>query len=163
MNANLPNFICGDIRLEWDWVKPAIEAILQEQPKLTYRPEDVYANCVNGSAILMVVGQTKFVVAETIIDPFTNKKTLNIWVAWVAPEHRTGNDTETYLPFFETMGLDLGCTYVQCSTNKPSLGRLYTSIGWELKTQIYSRDLRQVFSFLTDDHEQNTINSGDTS
>ena len=25
-------FVCGDIRLEWDWVKPAIEFILQEQP-----------------------------------------------------------------------------------------------------------------------------------
>jgi hypothetical protein len=139
-----PDFICGDIRLEWDWVKPAIESILQEQPLLTYRPEDVYANCVNGSAILMVVEKTRFVVAETIIDPFTHKKTLNIWVAWVAPEHRTGGNTETYLPFFENMALDLGCTYLECSTNKESLGRLYSSIGWALKTQVYVRDLRDL-------------------
>ena len=26
------NFVCSDIRLEWDWIKPQIETILSEQP-----------------------------------------------------------------------------------------------------------------------------------
>ena len=42
------------------------------------------------------------------------------------------------------MALDLDCTYLECSTNKESLGRLYSSIGWALKTQVYVRDLRDL-------------------
>ena len=144
MNVKHPNFVYADVKLEWDWVKPAIKSILKEQPKLTYRVEDVYASCVNNNAVLLTAEQTRFVVVETLTDPFTNKKTLNIWIAWVAPEHRTGGDTETYLPFFENMALDLDCTYLECSTNKESLGRLYSSIGWALKTQVYVRDLRDL-------------------
>ena len=135
------DFICADIRVEWDWIKPQIETILSKQPRLTYRPEDVYANCINGSAILMVVEKTKFVIVETTIDPFTHKKTLNIWLAWVSSEHKSQINTATHLPFFENMARDFGCSYLECSTDKPSLGRLYTSVGWELKTQVYIKDL----------------------
>ena len=135
------NFVCSDVRLEWDWVKPQIENILSEQPYLTYRPEDVYANCINGNAILLTVGKTKFVVVETLTDNFTHTKTLNIWLAWVSPEHKSQTNTALHLPFFENMARDFGCSYLECSTDKPSLGRLYTSIGWKLKTQVYIKDL----------------------
>ena len=134
-------FVCGDIKLEWDWIKPQIEDILKEQPYLTYRPEDIYASCVNGSAILMVASKVKFAIVEIITDSFTYKKTLNIWLAWVSPEHRTGSDTVSYIPHFETMARDLNCSYLECSTNKPSIGRLHASNGWKLKTQVYIRDL----------------------
>ena len=135
------NFVCSDIRLEWDWIKPQIETILLEQSHLTYRPEDVYANCVNGSAILLTIEKTKFVVVETLTDNFTHKKTLNIWLAWVSPEHKSQTNTALHLPFFENMARDFGCSYLECSTDKPRLGRLYTSIGWKLKTQVYIKDL----------------------
>lgn len=134
-------FVCGDIKLEWGWVKPQIEDILKEQSSLTYRPEDVYARCVSGDAILMIAKKTKFAVVEIITDNYTYEKTLNIWLAWVSPEHRTGSDTVSYISHFETMARDFGCSYLECSTSKPSLGRLYASNGWKLKTQVYIRDL----------------------
>jgi hypothetical protein len=33
----------GDIKKEWDWVKPEIEKLLINTPQNKYRPEDVYA------------------------------------------------------------------------------------------------------------------------
>ena len=134
-------FVCGDIRLEWDWVKPAIEFILQEQPLLTYRSEDVYARCVSGDAILMTANKAKFSIVEILTDNYTYKKTLNIWLAWVSPDHRTGSDTVSYISHFENIAREFNCYYLECSTSKPSIGRLHTSNGWKLKTQVYIRDL----------------------
>jgi len=36
--------VVGDVRQEWDWVKIGVQEILDAQPQLTFRPEDVYAD-----------------------------------------------------------------------------------------------------------------------
>ena len=41
-----------DIRQCWDTIKPGIVDILDNNPYLTYIPEDVYSECVNGRAFL---------------------------------------------------------------------------------------------------------------
>ena len=46
--------ILTHIREEWVWVKRGIEEILAEQAQLTFRPEDVYAACLNEEAHLWV-------------------------------------------------------------------------------------------------------------
>ena len=38
--------VVGDVRQEWDWVKVGVQEILNAQPQLTFRPEDVYADCI---------------------------------------------------------------------------------------------------------------------
>ena len=47
--------VVADIRKEWDWVKIGIAEILIDQPQLTYRAEDVYAECVSGDATLFIL------------------------------------------------------------------------------------------------------------
>jgi hypothetical protein len=133
--------VFSDIRLEWDWVKPQIEQILLEQPELTYRPEDVYASCINGSAKLVTLDKNKFAVIEVTTDPFTYKKSLNIWVAGVTEDGKSGNTVLSYTGFFEKVARELDCSYLECSTSKVSLGRLYSSVGMSLKLQTYVKDL----------------------
>ena len=66
--------VVGNIRAEWDWVKKGIEKILQGQPQLTFRPEDVYVECVNGTATLFVDEHKNFAVTTIQVDQYTNKK-----------------------------------------------------------------------------------------
>ena len=103
--------VFSDIRIEWDWVKPQIEQILSEQPELTYRPEDVYASCINGSAKLVTLDKNKFAVIEVTTDPFTYKKSLNIWVAGVTEDGKSGNTVLSYTGFFEKVARELDCSY----------------------------------------------------
>jgi|TARA_R110000803_G_scaffold103247_1_gene171342 hypothetical protein len=133
--------IFSDIKLEWDWIKPQIKQILLEQPELTYRPEDVYASCVNGTAKLVTLDRNKFAVVEVNTDVFTHKKSLNVWVAGATEEGKSGATILTYTGFFEKFARECGCSYLECSTSKASLGRLYNSIGMSLKLQIYVKDL----------------------
>jgi len=46
------NPVVADVRKEWDWVGDGIKEIHAQFPWLEYRPEDVYAACVNGTAVL---------------------------------------------------------------------------------------------------------------
>ena len=43
----------ADIRLEWDNVRPGIEDILAGSTHLTFLPQHVYSECVNGRATLL--------------------------------------------------------------------------------------------------------------
>ena len=133
--------IFSDVRVEWDWIKPQIEAILKDQPELTYRPEDVYANCINGSARLATLDKNKFAIIEVLTDIFTQKKSLNIWIAGVTEEGESGATILSYTGFFEKVARECECSYLECSTAKVSLGRLYSSIGMTLKLQTYVKDL----------------------
>ena len=38
--------VIADIRDQWDWVRPALLEIKSDTPTITWRPEDVYAECV---------------------------------------------------------------------------------------------------------------------
>ena len=136
--------IFSDVRVEWDWIKPQIEAILKDQPELTYRSEDVYANCINGSARLVTLDGNKFAIIEVITDTFTYKKSLNIWIAGVTKEGKSGATILSYTGFFEKVARECECSYLECSTTKVSLGRLYSSIGMTLKLQTYVKELGEV-------------------
>ena len=72
------NPVAADIRREWDWVKQGIEEILAQQPQLTFRAEDVYAECVSGEAILWVAPEG-FVITGTEFDRFNGQKNLLVW------------------------------------------------------------------------------------
>ena len=74
--------IVANIRQEWDWVKIGIQEILDAQTQLTFRPEDVYAECVSGAATLFVDEHQSFAVTTVEVDRFTGQNTFLIWLAW---------------------------------------------------------------------------------
>ena len=45
--------VVTDIRTCWEEVRAGIQNILDRSPSLTYMPEDVYSECVNGRSMLL--------------------------------------------------------------------------------------------------------------
>jgi hypothetical protein len=130
--------VVGDIRKEWHWVKPGIEEILSLAPHLTYRPEDVYAACLNRQAVLWV-SDDGFVVSTTETDPFTDRRSMFLWLAWATER---GHDlVSKYQPFFERVAREAG--YNQLETRSPFLKLIthLTARGWDVDTVVYTRKL----------------------
>ena len=55
----------SDIRSTWNIVRPGLEKILEENPNLTFIPEDVYSECVNEKAFLFTSPECKFIEAQS--------------------------------------------------------------------------------------------------
>ena len=132
------NPVIANIRVEWDWVKTGIEEILTSQPQLTYRPEDVYAECVNGTATLFTQGRN-FAITQMEVDQYSNNKTFLIWLAWT--EERGLNHAARLIAFFEQIARDCGCTIIENRTPVDKLGEYFIENGWNLDTRVFTRKL----------------------
>ena len=129
----------ANIRQEWHWVKRGVEEILAEQAQLTYRPEDVYAACLNHEAILWVAPEG-FVVSQELEDEFTGAKTLLIWLAW-ARRKRGQNCVVKYYPFFARTAKAYGFSKIETRSPIPALENYLITAGWEKDTVVYTRAL----------------------
>ena len=137
---NIP--VIADIRREWDWVRPGVEEIIAAQPQLTYRPEDVYAACVNQEATLFVrkgAPGNDFAVTIVEFDKYSGEKGLFMWLAYL--KQRGKKQASKLMEFFEQVGRDCGCSYVELKTPLEPLGTYYLKNGWELDTKVYTRRL----------------------
>jgi len=127
-----------EIRREWYWVKKGIEEILAEQPQLTFRPEDVYAECVNGNALLWVTYEG-FVITTSRKDTFSGDETFLFWIAWA--KQRGRNCVIKHLPFFENKAREAGFKYVELRTPIKELEEYFLKQDWMKDTVIYTRGL----------------------
>tara|TARA_R110000787_G_scaffold3171_5_gene12741 strand:- start:6342 stop:6821 length:480 start_codon:yes stop_codon:yes gene_type:complete len=128
--------VVADIRKEWDWVKTGVDAILLEQPQLTYRAEDVYAECISGNATLFTLGKN-FVVTTIYLDRFTDNKIFLMWLAW----GRNIQNGHKLVGFFERVARDSGCAYIEIYTPIDRLEKHLVDNGWRLDTRVFRRDL----------------------
>jgi len=130
--------VVSDIRREWDWVRHGVEEIIRNAKTLTYRPEDVYAACVNKQAVLWTTSEG-FVISTTEIDPFTDRKTMFLWLAWA--KKRGDSLVAKYQLFFEKAAREAGYSYLE--TRSPFLGLMgyLESHGWAIDTVVYTREL----------------------
>lgn len=126
------------VREEWVWVKRGIEEILAEQPQLTFRPEDVYAACLNGEAHLWVAPEG-FVITTAEVDEFTGARTFLLWLAWA--RKRGNNCAFKYLSFFEEVAREHGFQNIETRTPISQLETYFLADGWKKDTVIYTRDL----------------------
>ena len=134
--------VVADIRREWDWVQPGIEEIILGQPQLTYRSEDVYAACVSGEATLFVRKGTlgnDFAVTLIEFDKYSGEKVMIMWLAKI--EQRGKKQAIRLMEFFDQVGRDCGCSYIEGKTPLEPLGEYYLKNGWELNTKVYTRKL----------------------
>ncbi len=135
---NIETPTVADIREEWTWVKVGVEKILEANKHLTYRPEDVYAACVGGQAVLWVT-EKGFAVTTTEVDEFTNDKTLLIWVAWAKRKgHKVGN---VHTDFFLDIAKEHGYSKLEIRSNVDNVGTYLTGSGWSIDTVVYSRQV----------------------
>jgi hypothetical protein len=130
--------VFGDIRKEWHWVRPGIEEILSLAPHFTFRPEDVYAACISQRAVLWVA-EDGFVVSTSESDPFTDERSMFLWLAWA--KERGKDLVSKYQPFFEQVAREAG--YTQMETRSPFLQLVphLTNRGWSVDTVVYTRKL----------------------
>jgi len=132
--------ILASIREEWGWVKRGIEEILQEQPKLTYRAEDVYAACLNGDAYLWVFPEG-FLISTAEKDEYSGEHIFFFWLAWV--KKRGGKTVFTkYVPFFLNIAKEMGFKRIETRTPVLELERSFLADGWERQSAIYTREVQ---------------------
>ncbi len=128
--------VLADIRDEWDWVLEGLQDLKERIPSLTWRPEDVYAECRYGNAVLHVA-KDGFVITTVITDPYTKERTLHFWIAWA--REFGGNCVIKYLPFFENVAQQLECKFLEAWTPVDELESYFLQQGWSLDTRIFTR------------------------
>tara|TARA_B100000401_G_C52117451_1_gene398704 strand:- start:56 stop:472 length:417 start_codon:yes stop_codon:yes gene_type:complete len=134
--------VVGDVRQEWDWVKVGVQEILDAQPQLTFRPEDVYADCIAGKATLFIDEYQSFAVTTIEVDRFTGQNTFLIWLAWCSRKGLKHNSSmEMYTPFFEQVARDCKCSSLETKTPLNKLNDYYLDNGWNLDTRVFTRKL----------------------
>lgn len=131
--------VLTDIRKVWRKVRRGIRSILLEQSQLTFIPEDVYAACVNGQALLWTTDEG-FVITTSEVDEFNDERSFLIWLAF-AYGGTGGKLVMKHQQFFENAARDAG--YKALEVRSPVLGlKEYLLFqGWEIDTIVYTRRL----------------------
>lgn len=138
-DPKLVNPQLGNIRQEWDWVKKGVEEILKLDPNLTFRPEDVYASCVNGESQLWIHPDF-FNVATIEVDPFTGQKTFLLWLSWA--KKRGGANAVTFASFYEDVARQCQCSRIETrSVQMPAVDYAVEKVGWQIREIVFGKDL----------------------
>ena len=130
--------VFADIRREWHWVKPGIEGILAEDRFLSFRPEDVYAACINEQAHLWITDEG-FVVTTGETDPFNGERALLVWLA--AAVYRGQGLVNVHEEFFMRIAKEAGYSKLTVRSSIPKMSNYLTEMGWDIETIVYSKDL----------------------
>lgn len=129
-----------DIREYWDTARKGISFILEQDPRLTYLPEDVYSECVNGRAVLFT-SPIGFVVVNITVDQFTKAKTLVIWVAYVFDQGKSS--WLDHVEWFERLARDNECAFIEAYSSIPQLEAYFLRTGWDLSTRVFVREVQK--------------------
>ena len=127
-----------DIRTCWDMIRSGVEFVLNENPHLTYRPEDVYTECVTGKSMLFV-SPLGFVVLSVQADPYSEEKVLVIWIAYTH-EHGKHNWLD-HMDWFEGVAQYCGCSTIEAQSAVSKLGKFLSETGWTKESTIYKREV----------------------
>ena len=127
----------SDIRQCWDEIRPGLEEIRTQMPKACpWRLEDVYAEVVNGDAVLYRT-EDGFAICSLQPDKYTGTRDLLIWIAYSYKPEGSGM-LQKYLPSFIEVAEHLGCKGIQTGSLHPALeswgvmDKLYTTYRYEL-------------------------------
>ena len=130
--------VLTDIRTCWPVIREGLDFILEQNPQFTYRPEDVYSECVNNRAMLFH-SPAGFVILTVQSDPFTTDKVLVVWIAY-SFIHGKHNGLE-HVEWIEDVAREWGCRYLEVQSAIPELKKYLTQSGWDLEATIYKREV----------------------
>ena len=128
-----------DIRKCWNVIKTGILEIIKEDPSITFIPEDVYSECVNGRAFLYT-SSIGFLILTTEVDQFTNDKTLLLWIAYTY--RKGGHNWLSHEKWFNNLAKEAGCKYLEARSKVPEMESYVKQIGWELDTRVYRKKIK---------------------
>jgi hypothetical protein len=130
--------VVTDIRVNWHWIRPIIEDILEDSPQFTYIPEDVYAACKSGDAHCWV-HDGGFLISKFDLDPFTGGRTFFVWVAGAKD---IGKDFGTkFVEFFKQAAAQNGCNKMQASTGVSEIEKHFIHTGWKKDHVVFTQSL----------------------
>lgn len=125
-----------DIRTCWEDIKPCIVSILEADPFLSYRPEDVYSECVNEKAFLYT-SKDGFVVLSLEEEEYSKEKTLLVWLGYTYK--KGGHLWEAHKEWFDDLARSVGCTYIGARSRVKELSSYFLQRGWELETKVFRK------------------------
>ena len=133
-----PDITLGNIKREWHWVRPGLEAILHGSPDINELPEDIYAACITGNAHLWC--HVEGFVVTRFVEQEDGEKGLLLWHAWA--KQMGDSHSLQFHEFFERMALDNGCEYMETQTiHQPLVHHFIDRLGYRVKTQILVKDI----------------------
>ena len=119
-----------NIREVWPAVRAGLENLKQKCPGVRWLPEDVYAECVNGSASLCYENG-RFIILKFYEDELTGAKV--IWV-WIAYGEGINGEQERLDAYAKTHGYN----ELRLTSSRPGWAR---TEGWEFMEATYRRKL----------------------
>lgn len=122
----------ADIRTQWPWVKEGLEKV-KEKCGETWRPEDVYAACVYGNAVLYT-SPDGFLVFQPMKDEYTLEPYLHIWIAYGLGETLVKDYDSEVVRIAKTNN------YEKITFKSPRRGWEKLS-DWKVKTVTYEREI----------------------
>lgn len=122
----------------WDDVYLGIESILDENPQLTFRPEDVYVELVENRAILFM-NSLGWMVLSTERDQFTNERTLLIWLAYTY--EKGGSNWISHSKWLNDIAVGEQCSFIEGRSAVPQLEPYALKHGWVIDTRIYRKEV----------------------
>ena len=131
----------ANIREEWHWVRPGLEEIIQLDPNVSWRPEDIYASVLSGESLLWVHPDF-FNISIVETDEFTGQKTFMLWISWA--KKRGGANAVTHAKFYEDVARHLDCQRISTkSVQMPAVEYAIDKVGWEITEITFGKDLRK--------------------
>ena len=130
-----------DIRLIWDEIKTGISEVQDSMPWIDWRPEDIYAACINGEAAVFIQDDAdpgdSFFISKINTCSRTGERTFFIWIAWspTKPGAPLVNDWMT------KVAIENGCSGIEFITGNEKLVRYankfgYTKVMYEVRKEL---------------------------
>lgn len=119
-----------NIREVWPDVKRGLEVIQRRCPEVRWRPEDVYAACVNGDAALCFE-DGNFIVLKDYNDPLSLARVLWVWIAY-------GTGINAMQPRLDAYAADQGYDELRLTSSRKGWSQVD---GWEFMEATYRKEL----------------------
>ena len=105
----------------WDYIRPAIDEIVEALPWRDFRAEDVYSYCLAGESAVFIdptvpLGES-FFIARMVEDSYEKKNKMVVWIAYSS----TPETISRVMSSIDTIAQDSDCSYIEFTTGSKKL------------------------------------------
>ena len=128
-----------DIRDVWEVVKTGLCAV-HNGSWVPWRPEDIYAACVNKQAVLYMDQASSpdgFIIVQSQKCPLSRDETLLLWVAFDPSDNSAGR----FASQCESIAKNSGHSAVEFVTSIDPVGSLSEKFGYKKVSSLYRKEL----------------------
>jgi hypothetical protein len=105
----------------WDYIRPAIDEIIEALPWKNFRAEDVYSSCAAGESAVFVDTAVQlggsFSIVRIAEDPYTKENTMILWIS----HSSTPETASRVMDVIDTIAQNSGCSHIEFTTGSKKL------------------------------------------